>query len=69
MKQFVKSRLIWIKKKLRYPTANGMTHFEFDVVFEVIKYLITTAVGLNYRFLRNLKRSIIQMTSMRTVYR
>lgn len=69
MKWYAKPRLTWTKKKLRYLTANGTTHLKFEIIVETIKYLATAAIDFSYRFLRNLRKSIIQMTSMRAEYR
>lgn len=73
MKQFVKSRLAWIRKKLHYPAGNGMnghgmTYFEFEIIAEVIRYYAPVVVGFGYRFLKDMRKSITEMRSMRTVY-
>lgn len=73
MKQFVKYHLTWIRKKLRYPAGNGMnghgmTYFEFDIIVEVIRYYAPVVVGFGYRLLKNVRKAIMQMRSMRTVY-
>ena len=68
MKQFVKFRLAWIKKKLRYSAVNGMTCPEFEIIVEVIRYYAPIVVGFGYRLLKNMRKAIMQMRSMRTVY-
>lgn len=73
MKQFVKSRLVWIKKKLRYSAVNGMNEHgmtcpEFEIIVEVIRYYAPIVVGFGYRLLKNMRKAIMQMRSMRTVY-
>lgn len=73
MKQFVKYHLAWIRKKLRYSAGNGMnghgmTYFEFDIIVEVIRYYAPVVVGFGYRLLKNVRKAIMQMRSMRTVY-
>lgn len=69
MKQFVKYHLAWIRKKLHYPTGNGMTYFEFEIIVEVIRYYAPIVVGFGYRLLKNMRKSIMQMRSMRAEYR
>lgn len=68
MKQFVKYHLAWIRKKLRYPTGNGMSYFEFDIIVEVIRYYVPLLLVLTTTFLKNVRKSIMQMRSMRTAY-
>ena len=73
MKQLVKSHLAWIRKKLRCSAFNGMnghgmTYFEFDIIVEVIRYYAPIVVGFGYRLLKNMRKAIMQMRSMRTVY-
>lgn len=74
VKQFVKSHLAWIKRKLRYPAGNGMnghgmTCPEFEIIVEVIRYYAPIVVGFDYCFLKDVRKSITQMRSMRTEYR
>lgn len=74
MKQFVKYHLAWIRKKLRYPAGNGMnghgmTYHEFEIIVEVIRYYAPIVVGFGYRLLKNMRKSIMQMRSMRAEYR
>ena len=73
MKQFVKYHLAWIRKKLRYSAGNGMnghgmTYFEFEIIVEVIRYYAPIVVGFDYYFLKDMRKSITEMRSMRTVY-
>lgn len=73
VKQFVKSHLAWIRKKKRYPAGNGMnghgmTCLEFEIIVEVIRYYAPIIVGFGYRLLKNMRKSIMQMRSMRTEY-
>ena len=73
MKQFVKYHLAWIRKKLRYPAGNGMngygmTYHEFEIIVEVIRYYAPVVAGFGYRLLKNMRKAIMQMRSMRTVY-
>lgn len=74
MKQFVKYHLAWIRKKLRYSAGNGMnghgmTYHEFEIIVEVIRYYAPVAVEFGYRLLKDTRKSIMQMRSMRTEYR
>ena len=74
MKQFVKYHLAWIRKKLRYLAGNGMnghgmTYHEFEIIVEVIRYYAPVVVGFDYYFLKDMRKSIMQMRSMRTEYR
>ena len=74
VKQFVKSHLAWIKRKLRYPAGSGMnghgmTCFEFEIIVEVIRYYVPVVVEFGYRLLKDTRKSIMQMRSMRTEYR
>lgn len=73
MKQFVKYHLAWIRKKLRHSAGNGMnghgmTYFEFEIIVEVIRYYAPIVVGFDYRFLKDVRKSITEMRSMRIVY-
>lgn len=73
MKQFVKYHLAWIRKKLRYSAGNGMnghgmTCPEFEIIVEVTRYYAPIVIGLDYHFLKNMRKSITQMRSMRTEY-
>ena len=68
MKQFVKYHLAWIRKKLRYSAGNGMTCPEFEIIVEVIRYYAPIVVGFGYRLLKDMRKAIMQMRSMRTVY-
>lgn len=73
VKRFVKSHLAWIKRKLRYPAGNGMnghgmTYLEFEIIVEVIRYYAPVVVGFGYRILKNMRKAIMQMRSMRTAY-
>ena len=68
MKQFVKYHLAWIRKKLRYSAGNGMTCPEFEIIVEVIRYYSPVGVESGYRLLKNMRKSIMQMRSMRTEY-
>ena len=74
MKQLVKYHLAWIRKKLRYSAGNGMnghgmTYHEFEIIVEVIRYYAPVAVEFGYRLLKDTRKSIMQMRSMRTEYR
>ena len=73
MKQFIKYHLVWIRKKIALSkrhgmNGHGMTYYEIEIIIEVIRYYAPIAVGLGYHFLKNVRKSIIQMRSMRTVY-
>lgn len=73
MKQFIKYHLAWIRKKIALSNkhgmnGHGMTYFEIEIIVEVIRYYAPFVVGVGYRFLKDVRKSIMQMRSVRTVY-
>ena len=73
MKQFIKYHLTWIRKKIALSNrhgmnGHGMTYHEIEIIVEVIRYYAPVVVGFGYCFLKDVRKSIMQMRSVRTVY-
>lgn len=74
MKQFIKYHLVWIRKKIALSkrhgmNGHGMTYYEIEIIIEVIRYYAPVAVEFGYRLLKDTRKSIMQMRSMKTEYR